>query len=88
MRKSFRRIGPEAIERDNIFTEIFKNYEIQISTEELLPEEKQVGTVVGLGEATTIALDVGALACSKKIRMQAPVLAGILCMYLRVLHGV
>lgn len=32
----------------------------------MLPEEKQLGTVVGLGEATTIALDVGALACSKK----------------------
>lgn len=53
---------------------------MQVSTGEMLPEEKQFGTVVGLGEATTIALDVGALACSKKIRMQAPVLAGIWCM--------
>jgi hypothetical protein len=42
------------------------NYEIRISTEEMLPKEKQLGTVVGLEEATTIALDVGALACSKK----------------------
>lgn len=32
----------------------------------MLPEEKQLGTVVGLEGATTIALDVGAFACSKK----------------------
>lgn len=39
---------------------------VQISTEEMRTEEKQLGPVVGLGGATTIVLDVGALACSKK----------------------
>jgi len=42
------------------------NYEMQTSTEEMLPEEKQLGTVVGLGEAATSALEVGAVAYSKK----------------------